>query len=253
MIDIESYREIMKGQSALYNYRDYNMKINYYGESNLLDSDKVTDVIVKEYGHYNFETDLFEDYNDTALIFVVEGKDGSVREERICFYEPSEWYPYEVWKKAEEEDRKPTREELENFFRKATDEKYFSHLRVDTRINVQQAIDMLEILIRKRKEIGFEYCNDAVLIKTVLGVSNIFDAKNAKPIMLLNEFLARDDEAPNFTNMLKREKEELEEQQEGVTSPVASIVQFPEREVDDGEPGEEKQGEIVDISSFRKK
>ena len=255
MNDIESYKQLMKERSALYDYRDYNTKINYSGESKLSDDDKVIDVIVREYGHYNFETDLFEVYDDTAIEFVVEDKDGNVRQKRICYYEPSEWYPHDVWEEAKKHDRKPTYEELDNFYRTTTNEKYFSHLTIDTRINVQQAIDMLEILIKKRKEISFEYCNDSLMIKTILGISDVFDSKNAKPIMLLNEFLGKSDEAPNFTNMLERAAEELEEQKISEGLPAAPIIQFPEQTGFDnnGDLGEEKQGEIIEISSFKRR
>ena len=114
---------------------------------------------------------------------------------------------------------------------------------------------MLEILIKKRKEIRFEYCDDSIILKSILRISDIFDSKNTKPIMLLNEFLRRNDEAPNFSNMLSRAAEELEEQEEQVASPVASIVQFPEQnEIDNNSDfGEKKQAEIIDISSFKKR
>ena len=255
MNDIEYYKQLMKGNLALNNYRDYNTKINYYGESKLSDDDKVIDVLVKAYRHYNFDTDLFEEFDDTAIEFVVEDKDGNVREERIGLYKPSEWYPYEIWEEAKKNNRKPTYEELDNFYKTATNEKYFGHLTIDTRINVQQAIDMLEILIQKRKKIGFEYCDDSTMIKTILGISDIFDSKNVKPIMLLNEFLARSDEAPNFSNMLEKTAEELEEQEIRNASPVTAIVQFPEqKEIDDNvDFGEKKQGEIIDISSFKRR
>ena len=255
MNDIESYKQLMREKAALYNYRDYNMLINYSGESQLSDDERVIDVRVREYGHYNFETDLFEVYDDTAVEFVLEDKDGNVREKRIAYYEPSEWIPSHIWEEARKNDRKPTQEELEDFYRKEKNEKYFSHLKIDTRINVQQAIDMLEILIKKRKEISFEYCNDSALIKTILGVSGIFDSKNAKPIMLLNEFLGRDDEAPNFTNMLAKAAEELEEQKVQTPSPAASIVQFPEQKAidNDGDFGEDQPGEIIDITSIRRR
>ena len=255
MIDIDSYKQLMKEKSALYNYRDYNMLINYYGDSKLSDEDEVIDVIVRRHGHYNLDTEMFEEFDDTSIELVVKDKDGNVREERVGLYEPSEWYPREVFEKAKKDDRKPTHEELENFYRTADNEKYFGHLRIDTRINVQQAIDMLELLIKKRKEISFEYCNESAVIKTILGISDIFDSKNAKPIMLFNEFLGRSDEAPNFTNMLERAREELEVPKVEVNSQVAPIVQFPEqKEIDNNvDFGEEKQGEIVDISSFKRR
>ena len=255
MNDIEFYKQLMKGKLALNNYRDYNTKINYYGESKLSDDDKVIDVLVNEYHHYNDETDLFEEYNDTAIELVVEDKNGSVRKERIAFYKPSERYQSDVWKEAEKYNRKPTYEELNNFYKSTTDERYFCHLTIDTRINIQQAIDMLEILIKKRKEIRFEYCDDSIILKSILRISDIFDSKNAKPIMLLNEFLRRNDEAPNFSNMLSRAAEELEKQEVQVASPVASIVQFPEQnEIDNNSDfGEKKQAEIIDISSFKRR
>lgn len=255
MIEIESYKQLMKEKSALHNYRDYNMLINYSGESKLSDDDKVIDVIVREHDHYNLDTEMFEEFDDTSIELVVKDKDGNVREERVGLYEPSEWIPGDLWKEAKKQDRKPTREELENFYRTATNEKYFGHLRIDTRLNVQQAIDILEILIKKRKEISFEYCNESAIIKIILGISDVFDSKNAKPIMLLNEFLERSDEAPNFTNMLERAKEELEEQKEQVNSPVASVVQFPkQKEFDNnGDFGGKKQGEIIDIGSFKRR
>ena len=240
MNDIESYEQLKKQKSALYNYKDYDMIIDYNGESKLSDTDKVIDVLVKEYRHYNFELDMFEEFDDTAVELVVEDKNGSVREESIAFYKPNELYPNDLLEN-----------ELDNFYRTETDERYFNHLKIDTSINVQQAIDMLEILNKKRKEIGFDYCDESVIIKAILGISGIFDSKNAKPIMLYNEFLGRSDEAPSFSNMLIRTSEEQEVR---VSAPVESIIQFPEQEGFDNSDDfrEKKQGEIIDINRFRR-
>ena len=238
--------------SEIIDYNDYNMNVRYRGYNQLHDTDKVEDVIVDEHWHLTEESGCYEEWNDVSIELVVANKDGDTRKVIIAYHEPAYYGSYELMDEIEEKyNRKPTRNEYELFYSKQTDDRYFQHLRIFEKLTVQQAIDMLKIMKKKREEIAFNYADEGAILKSILGVSGIFYSKNALPIKLLNEFLERGDDAPTFTNMLERKQEEAE-----YSGPVAKIVSFhqqPERGENNGEIDGGNHGQIIDISSFKKR
>ena len=121
------------------------------------DTDIIIDICVDEYYGYDNLESLHETYRSRVYLEVLD-KNSEKRNVSLALWELANFHPFIYEKDV-------SLQEMEQFYETNNDYDNFNHLFIYEKLTRQQAIDMFEILNKKRDKIGFNYCNEGVLFK----------------------------------------------------------------------------------------
>lgn len=274
LIEKETTNEISKNDNfsivgEVERYRDWDNiiwlpPIGDYYRKQLDATDQIVDVIFEEKSHFNVKSECFETYNDTYLYLLVKDSYGNIKKCTLVKYVLKDKEPFLIDKIN---GVQPTHNELDDFYYEKeyeNNEDYFNHLSIYSTLTEEQFMQMLDIMIKNRKNIGLNYCDEGAVLKYILKTSKIDQSKNTRPIMLMNRFLLKDYDAPTLSNLYDDTLYDMESpwHQKDKNTNVESnnndkdIINFPVLDRDDDISDEnstnENLGEIISFTNFRK-